>query len=505
MAWSRLPIEIGDGLMLDASASEAEGRWHDGDRVRFVRGRAQPVGGWQRRTATTLDGRTRALHAWINTVRDRLLAAGTHTKLYVAKDGAWFDVTPAGLAAGLADAGGVGGYGQGLFGTGTFGQSVVGAGVLRTWSLDNWGDQLLANPRGAGLYRWQGDTAAPATLVPNAPAVIDSMFVDPNGYVVALGANQFAGGQFDPMLVRWSDQNDLTVWAPANTNNAGEFSLREGGRIVAGRAGAPSLIWTDTALYEMRLLDADFVFGFNPLGTGCGLIGPSAVAERDGLAWWWSTNGQFYEFAGGAPTPIPCPLRASTVNNLVVPQAEKITAAINGAFNEVWWFYPDARDGTGENSRYVCFNFVERHWTAGRLDRTAWLDAGVFSGPIAVSPAGVVFDHEIGASADGAPLQERLVSGAIDLADGDTLIRLDGLMPDLRDQQGVAVVRVLMRGAPQGGEQVFGPYTVTPASDVVPFQSLGRQARLVIEGASTPSFWRLGDPRWDLKQTGMRR
>lgn len=502
-------LDFAPGLVMDDTAVASEPFWSHGDKVRFVRGKPQPIGGWSKKLSTQLDGRCRAAHAWINRARDLLLGLGTHTKLYVVKGGAVFDITPGALAAGFADSGEGGGYGLGTYGSGAYGEAATGSGFLRTWSLDHWGEYLLAAPKGGTLYEWQGDTGVDAAAVTGAPTAIDSMFVDPNRFVVALGATEQATGQFNPMLVRWSDQESALSagydeWTASSTNKAGEYPLSDGGRIVGGRAGGPNLIWTDTALYQMRLTDVGAVFAFPPVASNCGLIAPNAVAERDGLAWWMGSNKQFHGYAGGAPETIDCPLKDHVFRHIDYDQADKICTAVVGQFNEVWWFYPDMRDGN-ECSRYVAYNTVDRTWSAGELARSAFIDAGVFAYPIGVSPDGYIYDHELGQSADGAAIGEELISGAFDIEDGDALMRIHGMLPDLKDVAGLVEVSVLTRHEPNGAEQTWGPFTVNAATTRLNFQALGRHARIKIASNSSPSFWRLGAPRWDILPTGMKR
>jgi hypothetical protein len=497
-------LKFAPGLVIDDTDVASEPYWSSGNRVRFVRGRPQPIGGWSKRFATQLNGKCRGIHAWINRARDTQLALGTHTKLYLVEGGVLYDVTPSGLAAGLADAGEGGGYGLGTYGSGQYGLATAGSGFLRTWSLDHWGEFLLAVPKGGTLYEWQGNPAALATAVSGAPSAIDSMFVDPNRFVVLLGTTEQGTGQFDPMLVRWSDQEDYTNYTAASTNKAGEYPLSDGGRIVGGAAGAPSLIWTDTALYQMRLLDGAAVFGFPPVASNCGLIGPHAAAERDGQAWWMGANKQFHAYAGGAPEPLDCPLKDHVFKHIDYDQTDKIACGVVGQFNEVWWFYPDERDGN-ECSRYVAYNTIERTWTAGELARTAWIDAGVFTAPIGVSADGYVYDHETGMSADGAAIGEELISGAFDMGEGETLVRVNGLLPDFKGVSGTLQISLLTQMEPNGAETLWGPWTVNAATTRISFQAQGRHARIKIASMSAPSFWRLGAPRWDVIQTGMKR
>lgn len=497
-------VPFAPGLVTDDSATSSEGTYTWGNRVRFVRGKPQSIGGWQKRLGAALTGVPRGIYAWQNRTRDRLVGIGTNSKLYVVKDNIAYDITPVGLAAGAVSAGEGGGYGTGFYGTGYYGASPGSSGFLRHWSLDAWGDYMLAVPRGGELFEWQGNTGVPAAAIAGAPTVSDGMFVDDNRYVVLLATQEQGTGQFNPMLVRWCDQDDPSTWNAASTNKAGEYPLSEGGRIVAGRAGAPSLIWTDTALYQMRLLDADAVFGFPRVAKGCGLIGSQAVAERDGQAFWMGSNRQFFGYAGGAPEPLDCPLTREIFDYLDENQADKIVGSMVGQYDEVEWHYPDVRDGD-ECSRYAAFNFRTREWSRGERARTARIDAGVMSGPLGCAPDGWLYDEEWGASADGAALGEFIETGAFDLEDGEQVMRIGEMLPDLKDQQGIAQVTVFTRYEPQGAWETHGPFTVTSATRHIPLQAQGRQAKIRIAGVSTPSFWRLGAPRLNLKATGMKR
>jgi hypothetical protein len=218
------------------------------------------------------------------------------------------------------------------------------------------------------------------------------------------------------------------------------------------------------------------------------------------------SSRQFFGYAGGAPEPLTCPLTRDVFDHLNTDQADKIVAAIVSQYNEVWFLYPDHRDGNGlENSRYISYNWVDRTWARGELDRTSWLDGGVFSGPLATNAAGVLYDQEYGASADGAALVESLESGAFDLDDGEQVMRLAELMPDFEEQSGIPQLTIYSRYEPHGPEETHGPYALTPGLRHLPLNVQGRQARFKISGATSPSFWRYGAPRWNIKATGMKR
>lgn len=494
------------GVVKDDAPLAAEGGWIDADKVRFRQGQAQTIGGWERAGSTAFGGICRGLHAWANLDGAANVGIGTHTALWVSYGGGLYDITPVGLAAGLADGTGGSGYGTGTYGTGTYGSPSVGEYFPRTWSLANWGEYLLGVPRGGTLYEWAGVTATPAAAVTGAPAEIGSMFVSAERIVVACGSIPYAGGAFDPMLVRWSTQEDNTDWTPSALNQSGEFPLSLGGRIVRGLPSRDcNLIWTDAGLWKMEYLgDPLLVYSFKSLGSGCGLIGPNAVAEKDGGAFWLSSGGEFYAYAGGAATPIPCPVKRYVMDNLSWVQADKVYCGINSANNEVWWFYPDARDGN-ECSRYVIYNYVEQHWSIGTWDRTAWCDAGVLQHPVATDVNGYLYFHERLSSADGGAITAYLESAPSDIGDGDALMAVTRMVPDIEDFVGGLTLTLKGRLWPAGTETEHGPYTVLPTTERVDLRATARQMAIRIDSASAPSFWRLGALRLDLRETGSKR
>jgi hypothetical protein len=494
------------GVSKDDSPLAVEGGWVDTDKVRFRQGRPQTIGGWEKLTPTAFDGKCRGLHAWTALDGQFRVGVGTHTKLYAYAAGDLHDITPVGLTAGNEDSGGGLGYGTGGYGEGVYGGASVAEFRPRTWSLANWGENLLANPRRAGVYEWAGNPAAPAALVTNAPAEVGSIFVTAERILVCCGATEYGGTDYDPMSVQWSDQENNTVWAPSATNQAGFYNLSHGGRIVRGLPSRKTnLIWTDSALFSMTHLgDPLLVYGFELLGQGCGLIGANAAVEKDGSAYWLSNNGEFYSFTGGAPTAIPCPVKRYVMDNLDYVQSEKIYCTLNGANSEVWWFYPDTRDGN-ECSRYVVFNYAENVWSVGTWDRTAWVDAGVLQYPLSASADGYLYYQEAGASADGGAISAYAESAPLDLADGEQLLSVLRAVPDVEDMVGGMTMSLRARLWPAGSETTHGPYTVLPTTERIDIRMTARQVALRLDSNSAPSFWRLGALRLDLRPTGSRR
>ncbi|PGH59464.1 hypothetical protein CRT60_00330 [Azospirillum palustre] len=499
---SKIPFQ--PGIIKDDTPLSSEGAWIDADKVRFVRGKAQVIGGWETLTTTQVDGICRGLRTWASNDGALNVGLGTHTKLYAYRGGGLYDITPTGLAAGNADGTGGAGFGTGAYGVGTYSSPSSVTFYPRTWTMDNWGQNLVSCPHGGGLYEWALNTSSPAALITNAPASAQGLFVTPERILVAYGAHD--GTAVDPLLLKWSDQENNTVWTSSATTQAGDYRLSAGSRIVRGVATrGQNLIWTDSALYSMRYLgDAQLVFSFTLLGSGCGLIGPNAMAEKDGAAFWLSSSGQFYVYNGGAPTVIPCPVRNWVMENLSHVQADKIYASANAAFNEIWWFYPDARDGN-EVSRYVAFNYAENHWTVGTWNRTAWHDAGIMPYPVSVDKNGVIYYQERLHSANGGAIVASLESAPVDVADGDNLMYVSQIVPDFEDLQGAVNITLKSRLYPSGAESVTAAQSVTPATTKLDTRVTARQVALQLDSASAPSFWRLGAMRLDIQPTGSRR
>lgn len=499
-------LDIAPGLVLDDSPAASEGRWIAADKVRFDDGRAQTIGGWESFSQSLLGGTCRSIYTWRDEDFVRYAACGEHDRLEVYSGGAIYDITPAiGFTAGQVD-GLIGpGWGAGAYSSGAYGTSgaVTADLFAMTWSLQNWGQNLLANPRRQGLFEWALGTATPAAAVTGAPTEIANMFVTPDRFVVLLGTTEEVSGNFNPMLVRWSDQEVNTGWTTTSTGEAGEYPLSQGSRLVAGLSGRQEhLIWSDRALFSMRPTFDDLIWSFPLIGNDCGLIGPKAVAMFGGKAYWMGQRN-FFVYDGGEPRTIPCRLEQDVFSNIAPGQEDKIICGVNPSFREIWWFYPDSRDGI-ENSRYAILNVETGVWSGGSMDRTAWAESAVFGHPVAVSSGGRLYLHEIGETADGGAIGSFAETGLIDLEDGEFFLYINGCMPDFEDQLGGMQLTIYTRETARGEETTYGPYTLSKTAERIWFEACGRFVRFRLESVGSPEFWRMGDFRWDLQQTTMR-
>lgn len=513
---------------------------------------------------------------------------------------------------GLAGSGyGTGGYGSGGIGGGSSGLTLY----LRTWSFDQWGQNLLGSPRGDGLYEWapnltaselvtngsfstlaswsvgagysagsgvaafsagassnldQNITLQPgawhlftmnltilagtvaaisgtttigagitatgnyrrpffaaggttqlrllkdasangsihdvsvqvlttAQLVPGAPTQIGSMFVTAERIVVACGSN--LSGSFDPLQIDWSDAEDNQDWTATSTNLAGGLTLPSGGRVVKGLPAArENLVWTTESLWSMRYnANPTSVYDFIEMGRGCGLIGPNAAAVAGGAVYWMTPEGAFYTYAGSVPQMLPCTLARDVFDNLAWVQQDKVYAShvIGKNYAEVWWFYPDSRDGD-ECSRYVIFDILNGTWSCGTFNRSAYVHGAVFQYPLAVDTSGTIWFHEKDFTEDGAPREWSLTSSFANVP-GKTLI-VNAVRPDTDDLQGGYSITFTGKARDSRGifTRVHPAINITAATGQKNLRVKGEQVGFTVSGNAAPTFWRMGQLMVDL-------
>lgn len=397
---------------------------------------------------------------------------------------------------------GVGSWGQGTWGTPRSSNILL---APRTWSLDHWGEFLLASPRGGTIYEWDLSLNGRAVAVDNAPARVNSFFISPERFVVALGANEEFSGVYNPMLVRWCSQSDNTDWTASATNTAGEFPLSVGSFIVAGVASRlQNLIWTDTALYSMQYrADIEFVFGFDVIGTNCGLAGPNAFAEKDGMAFWVTPNGQFYLYDGAAPRALDCPNQRFVFDAIVRQQFDAIHCGINSKYSEVFWWYSDGSNSSYENNRYISYNYADNAWFIGDMARTAWFDKTFFAGPIGIGPDGYVYVHEVGTTADGLPMNDRIETAPFDMDDGDLVVNLSRIVPDM-ELTGAVDFTIRTRRFPNKPMEMELVRPYSEDMHRIDLRAQGRQMSLSISSRTAETSWRMGDLRVDVTPAGPR-
>jgi hypothetical protein len=489
-----IPLKIPAGQYRNGTDLMSQGRWRDINLVRWHEDALRPIGGWRQRTSVDLNGVVRSMVAWEENDGTRQIAAGTYNNLYVINAiGTTTEITPAGLTSGRIDASINTAYGGGYYGNEEYGLPRADTETIlpaTTWSLENWGEYLLAMSRDDGkLYEWQGDVLTDAALIANAPTDCTGMMVTEERFVVCFGA----GG--DPRRVQWSDREDNTTWTPAATNEAGDINLQTNGVILAGlRTRGQSLILTTEDAHTLTYNGPPFVYGVERVGTSCGLIAARAAASVDNGVIWMGLRG-FFVYSGGRVQSVPCDVADYVFSDINKDQRSKVSCVVNSAWNEIWWFYPSA--DSLECNRYVAYDFVENIWITGEMDRTAGVDRGVFRYPMFIASDGELYEHEIGYSyGSSTPYAE---TGPISIGAGDNLMNVVELIPDEKTQ-GDVTATFKARFYPNGAESQYGPFNMSNPTSVR-FQ--GRQVRMRVEG-SVATDWRVGIMRLDARQGGRR-
>lgn len=343
-----------------------------------------------------------------------------------------------------------------------------------------------------------GSVDAVRVIELNAPDEVTCVTVpSQKRHVVAFGCNEEATNTFNARAIRWCDFEDLYDWATLSSNNAGEHILDSEGYLIGAReAPLGTFVWTTADLWNMSYLgQPGQTYLFDRLGTSCGLIGPNGAVVFEGVAYWMSPDGGFWQCqSGGLPQRIVCPLQDEVSDNLAFVQQGKVYAASISEYREIWWFYPDARDGNPgtECSRYVSLSLVDGSWSSGQLPRTAYIDAGSGVSPVAVDPDGGVFYQERGESANGGAFSWSLTSGDIYIQSGDRVLMVQGIWPDIMDQRGAVSLEVSTKAEPQNDYTVADTLTLTPGQDRAHFRSSGRIMRLKWSGEAAPTSARIG-------------
>lgn len=489
-----LPLQIPPGVYRNGTELQSAGRWFDANLVRWYEGTIRPIGGWILRSDEQLSGAPRGMLTWRDNSGARRISIGTHSHLYAMNEaGAVADITPTGYTEGRADALAKIGYGYSVYGSFAYGVArpeLSGVEPATTWAMDTWGEYLIACADTDGvLYEWQLDFTTPTVAAPitNAPTDCSSVLVTAERFVFALGA----GG--NPRKVQWCDQENNTVWTPTSLNQAGDYELVTPGSLMAGkRVRGINILWTNTDVHSAQYVGQPFIYGFEKIGSGCGLISKQAVAAIESSAVWMSQSG-FWIF-DGAVRPLPCDVGDYVYRNMNASQSSKVYAVHITKYGEIWWYYPSAN--STEVDSYVIYNYRENHWNIGRLDRTCGTSSGVFTNPILVSSDGYIYEHEYGLQGASDVFVE---SGPIQLGAGDNVMMARELIPDELNQ-GDVQLSFATKFYPNATEYDHGPYSTANPTSV---RFSGRQVKMKIEQAEK-SDWRVGTMRLDVAPGGRR-
>ena len=397
------------------------------------------------------------------------------------------------------------------------------------WSLDNWGEDVLAQQLNGGLYYW--DTSASTstvqraedTTVANAPTSSRFMMVSgTDRHVICFGTETTIGTATtrDDMFIRWCDQENVNDWAPTATNTAGTQRLTAGSKLVSSqRSRGAVLIWSDTAMYQMQLIGAPFTFGFSQLGSACGACGLHATVESNGRAFWMGTDS-FFMFDGSVQK-IPCSVEDFVFKDIDAASQKDTFGALNTEFNEVTWFYPSS--GSSVIDRCVSYNYAEKVWFNGTLSRSSWADKGVYQYPYATEynatdstatittitglTDGRTFMHsqENGNNADGSALSSEIKSGEFVIPQaGERLMSIRRFIPDFKNLSGTVKVELDFKLYPTSSTVTNGPFDITTSTTKVDTRARGRQGAIKITSSAIDTAWRYGTYRADVQQDGLR-
>jgi hypothetical protein len=616
------------GINKQGTSYTAEGGWFDGNLVRFRKGFAEKIGGWEKYISSSYEGTGRKLHAWVDLDGTKLLGLGTRYKLYIQEGSSYNDVTPirrtsaAGAAtfaatdgsstitvtdsgngsnvgdfvtytdavslggnitatvlnqeyqiqsvptsntytiiakdtngdtvtANSSDTGNGGastvaayqitsgldvfvdgtGWGVGGWGSGTWGStsSLNDANQLRLWSMDNFGEDLLSNPRAGGVYYWDKSdglntrAVALSSLIGSNLAPTKGLQVivsDIDRHAIVLGAdpieNGVRSGLIDPLLVAFSDQENIFDWEPTSTNTAGSLRCSAGSEIIGAiRSRQETLIWTDVALYSLQFIGPPLTFGLNLVNEGVSLIGPNAIVNSPSGIFWMDRKG-FYTY-NGSVSPVPCTVHSYVFDDFEEGQAFQVFSILNKQFDEVGWFY--CSSGQTVINRYVFFNYVENTWSIGQLSRTAWLDEGIFSQPIAAgkySDTPYLYSHEVGYNNDGQPMDNVYVQSAdFDIGDGEEFQFIKRFIPDVKFQGSgsdqTINVQIKTRNYPGNSFTTDQTTSFTSTTSKIDMRARARQASIRFEsdddGTSSERIdvgFRIGGTRLDIQPNGRR-
>ena len=418
---------------------------------------------------------------------------------------------------------GVGAWGRGTWGSGTLVPLVI---KQRDWFFDNFDNNLVANIRGGTPYYWELDTTYSTRAVPLAsiagasdvPTQVTELLVSQGDkHLLAFGATPYGGGAFDPLLIRWSNQDEPANFTPLPTNSAGFIRVSRGDQIIrAIPTRQEILVFTNATLNSLQFLGTTDVFGIQELSDNISIAGPRAVTTVSSQAFWMGTD-KFYTYSGRVDT-LPCTLRNHVFENINYDQLAQVVCGTNEQWNEVWWAYPTANSST--NDAYVIYNHFDRIWYYGSINRTAWNDSPLRQYPQAaggVEDAQIIYNHEQGVDDNLLPMDSYIQSSDFDIVDGEQFLLIKRIIPDVEfggsNMATNPTPSVLLTMKPRNFPG--SPYNTSPAKNVIEtavdvytdqvfLRARARQIGFKISSADIGVQWQLGSPRLDGRPDGKR-
>ena len=425
------------------------------------------------------------------------------------------------------------GWGAGTWGGGTWGTGLSSTENIRLWSQAQFGEDLVFGPRDGPAYYWDATNGLSTRAVAltslsgasDVPTTQRLVFVsDVSRFVFCMGTNVLGSGTTDPMLIRWSDQESVTNWTPAATNQAGDLRLSKGTEIISARQSREEiLVWTDSSLYSLQYQGPPAVWGANLVGDNVSIASQNAVAHSNGVSFWMGKD-KFYMY-DGRTQPLPCTVRRYVFDDFNTLQYDQVFAGTNEAFHEVWWFY--CSDDSTTIDKYVVYNYLDKTWYYGTMARTAWMDSGLRDSPLAATYTYNLVNHEVGAddkeTGTTTAITASITSGQFDIDDGHRFALISRVMPDMVFEGSTATspaatISLLPLANSGSGYNdptsesgnSSGAVTRTATSPVEQYTGQihtrvrGRQMSLKVESTAEGVRWQLGSPRFDMRVDGRR-
>ena len=614
-------IKLKPGLHRESTQYEEDGKWFDGNHVRFRSGKPENMRGYETKVSTAFDGSARDLLTYQSANNKKRAVFGTPDKLYAHNGDLITDITPIVTAVTLANVFGTSsgstrvccsdaGHGRSAgdyvyftstatfnavslstnvypvisvesanvftisvtdaanatasdVGSATFnyllptGISIATGGLgygaaafqatvcasqtrawneaasadasdiafdITQWSLDNWGDDVVANRNGGNIYYFDSDASTVpirATSITTSPISVNSIVVSPNDrHLIALGANSYAAattvsGPFDPMLVRWSDQDNRTNWVPSLSTTSGEVVLTDGTKIIGGlRSRSAIHIWTDNAMWTMQYVGPPFTFRFTPAGTNCGMIAPHAAVDYNGVSYWMGYDN-FYRYDGQVKV-LDCTVRRFIFDRLATKYKAKVYTGVNSEFKEIIWLYASDESNVTECDSYVIFSPENNYWTYGTGVFTTFADKEVFGNTIttgvSINASGdstgnnKLFNNE---PADYYTENNRTITSFVesadfDIDDGNKILFMNRLIPDFDLNTGKLRVKIITKKYPESSEEITKEFDITQQTDKINFRARGRQAKIRVSCSSQGASWQWGSVRLGFQPDGER-
>jgi len=425
------------------------------------------------------------------------------------------------------------GWGAGRFGFGTWGVGGTTVAPMRLWSQNNFGQDLFFTYRGGKPFYWDAAGAVTTRAVyvsslggaSDVPTIANIAYVsDIFRFAFCFGANVIGSAVLDPMLIRWSDQEDVANWSPEATNQAGSLRVSKGTQIIAVKqARQEILVFTDAAVYGLQYLGAPEVWGAQLLGDNITIVSQNGVTYANNIAYWMGKD-KFYFYDGTVKT-MPCTVRSYVFDDINRQQFGQVVCGTNEQFDEIWWFYPSA--GALENDRYVVFNYIENAWYYGTLSRSAWLDSDLRDYPLAATFINNLVYHENGIDSNetgtATAITATIVSAEFDMDDGDRFMLLNRILPDITFQGSTAdtpSVAMTLLPLENSGSGYYNPLSTggnssntISRSTTVPIEAFtgqvyvrirARQMAFKVESTGLGVTWKLGATRFDMIASGRR-